>query len=167
MMDVWEKLLATTFFTPCPKHPGQSQRYYCCHTKAIFCEECKKEHGCDTALKIYRHMYHDAVRVPHKKYVNIQTFVSNGHDVVFLRPHKSLDSAGNHEHHCHCGRGIGKPGWFCSAVCYFNSVHKPPTPVGVAVNLCPKALLYKHTIIAAENRRRQRKLSMPAPSPVC
>jgi hypothetical protein len=90
--------------------------------------------------------------------------------VVFLRPHKSLEAAGNHEHHCHCGRGIGKQGWFCSAVCYFNSVHKckpkPPTPVGdsppPAVNPCHKALYTQTT-----DRRRQRKLSMPAPSPVC
>jgi len=159
-METWDKLFATTFFQPCPRHPGHSQRYYCYHTKAIFCEECKEERGCTTVLKIYRHMYHDVVRVPFKKYINIQTFMSNGHSVVFLRPHKSLEAASNYEHHCRCGRGTGKAGWFCSAHCYFASVHEPKK--SCVRPKCPPPK-FSDTVTAY----RRRKPMMPEPSPVC
>lgn len=142
-MDTWEKLFATTFFMPCPKHPQHAQRYYCCHTKSIFCELCKAERECHAPLKIYRNMYHDVVRVPHKKYVNIQTFMSNGYSVVYLRPHKSLENAAHHDYLCRCGRGVGKEGWFCSAQCYFDSAKNPKM-----------------------RRRHTRKVSMPVPSPM-
>lgn len=124
---MWKEFLGTTFFQPCPHHPGSKTRFYCCQTKIGFCEKCNHDTTSPYVVKVYRHMYSDAVRVPFKKYVNIQTFVSNGHDVVFLRPRKPIDTARIHCYHCSCGCGVMERGMMCSASCYFQYSRSPPT----------------------------------------
>lgn len=85
-----------------------------------YCNKC-----CDPSaksmVKIYRRLYQDVVRVPHARYVNIQTFVNHGKAVVFLRPQKKVDAKSFHEHHCRCKRPVPKPDMHCSLWCYYQS----------------------------------------------
>lgn len=155
MEDVWREFLGTTFFQPCRHHPESKTRFYCCRTRSAFCEHCDFDAASPSVVKVYRHTYTDVVRVPFKKYVNIQTFVSNGRDVVFLRPHKPIDTAGIHVYHCTCGRGVTQHGMMCSASCYFKYSRGAPSPQKKIRKPVKKVHLYQ-----------RRKPALPLPSPV-
>jgi hypothetical protein len=55
-----------------------------------------------------------------------------------------------------CGRGVGKAGWFCSAICFFDSNGAGDSHVGDSHVGGPRVNARRH---------RQRKMWTPAPSP--
>ncbi|XP_050213253.1 protein RGF1 INDUCIBLE TRANSCRIPTION FACTOR 1 [Mercurialis annua] len=139
MVPPWlEPLLATSFFTICPRHSDSARsecNMFCLDCKnGSFCFYCRSsKHKDHLVLQIRRSSYHDVVRVGEIQNVTdisgVQTYVINSARVIFLnerpQPKSTSTSKGVSPHLCEiCGRSLLDPFRFCSLGCKVEGIKK-------------------------------------------
>ena len=147
-----QDIVQTHFFVPCPHH-GEPTRFYCPIRHVAMCSSCK---GSTHAVRVFRHMYHDVVRVNSAgrkpKDQEIQIFSANYHPVVFLRPFKTMRESDvvNEKHSCSCGRTISDIATYCSVACKLM-MDSPSSSIS--------------SMGSFYSRRRPRKMPLPLRAP--